>query len=65
MDTLSHINREQMKIMDPYKLLEIIKPFWKNLGFDISGFQMIAKISIDDGRQRPDNAPASRMMTTL
>ena len=38
MDKLNHINQEQMKIMDPYKLLEIIKPFWKNLGFDISGF---------------------------
>ena len=35
-DKLNHINQEQMKIMDPYKLLEIIKPFWKDLGFDIS-----------------------------
>jgi len=35
-DKLNHINQEQMKIMDPYKLLEIIKPFWKGLGFDIS-----------------------------
>lgn len=38
MDKLNHINQEQMKIMDPYKLLEIIKPFWKDLGFDISSF---------------------------
>ena len=38
MDKLNHINQEQMKIMDPYKLLKIIKPFWKELGFDISSF---------------------------
>ncbi len=38
MDKLNHINQEQMKIMDPYKLLEIIKPFWKDLGFDISSY---------------------------
>ena len=38
MDKLNHINQEQMKIMDPRKLLEIIKPFWKDLGFDISSF---------------------------
>ena len=36
MDKLNHINQEQMKIMDPYKLLEIIKPFWKELGLDTS-----------------------------
>lgn len=36
MDKLNHINQEQMKIMDPFKLLEIIKPFWKELGFDVS-----------------------------
>ena len=38
MDKLNHINQEQMKIMDPFKLLEIIKPFWKDLGFDVSGY---------------------------
>lgn len=38
MDKLNHINQEQMKKMDPYKLLEIIKPFWKDLGHDISSY---------------------------
>ncbi|MDD4159902.1 MAG: glutamate--tRNA ligase [Synergistaceae bacterium] len=36
MDKLNHINQEQMKIMDPYKLLEIIKPFWRGLGLNIT-----------------------------
>ncbi len=31
MDKLNHINQEQMKRMNPYKLLEIIRPFWSRL----------------------------------
>lgn len=38
MDKLNHINQEQMKIMDPFKLLKIIKPFWTEMGLDISGY---------------------------
>jgi len=32
MDKLNHINQEQMKRMDPYKLLDIIRPFWEKMG---------------------------------
>ena len=31
-DKLNHINQEQMKRMDPYKLLEVIRPFWSQMG---------------------------------
>lgn len=37
MDKLNHINQEQMKIMDPMKLLAVIRPFWIEMGFDLSG----------------------------
>lgn len=37
MDKLNHINQEQMKIMDPMKLLSIIRPFWEDMGFTLSG----------------------------
>ena len=37
MDKLNHINQEQMKIMDPIKLLAVIRPFWTEMGFDLSG----------------------------
>ena len=37
MDKLNHINQEQMKIMDPMKLLAVIRPFWTEMGFDLSG----------------------------
>ncbi len=37
MDKLNHINQEQMKIMDPMKLLAVIRPFWEEMGFDLSG----------------------------
>ena len=37
MDKLNHINQEQMKIMDPIKLLAVIRPFWVEMGFDLSG----------------------------
>ncbi|MEG1502158.1 MAG: glutamate--tRNA ligase family protein [Synergistaceae bacterium] len=37
-DKLNHINQEQMKVMDKTKLLEIIKPFWSNLGLDFSQY---------------------------
>lgn len=37
MDKLNHINQEQMKIMDPMKLLSVIRPFWIEMGFDLSG----------------------------
>ncbi|MEG1799411.1 MAG: glutamate--tRNA ligase family protein, partial [Synergistaceae bacterium] len=37
-DKLNHINQEQMKIMDPYKLLEVIRPFWEQMGLNISSF---------------------------
>lgn len=33
-DKLNHINQEQMKRMDSYKLLEIIRPFWEKLGLE-------------------------------
>ena len=32
MDKLNHINQEQMKIMDPMKLLAVIRPFWVEMG---------------------------------
>jgi len=38
MDKLNHINQEQMKIMPPVKLLEVIRPFWIDMGFDLSAF---------------------------
>lgn len=37
MDKLNHINQEQMKIMDPMKLLAVIRPFWVEMGFDLLG----------------------------
>ena len=37
-DKLNHINQEQMKIMDPYKLLEVIRPFWEQMGLDLTPF---------------------------
>ena len=37
MDKLNHINQEQMKIMDPMNLLAVIRPFWVEMGFDLSG----------------------------
>ena len=37
MDKLNHINQEQMKIMDPMKLLAVIRPFWIEMGFDLTG----------------------------
>ncbi len=37
-DKLNHINQEQMKIMDPRKLLGVIRPFWEQMGLDLSGF---------------------------
>ena len=37
-DKLNHINQEQMKIMDPMKLLDVIRPFWINMGLDLSAF---------------------------
>lgn len=58
MDKLNHINQEQMKIMDPYKLLEIIKPFWKDLGFDISSYS-------DDYLASSLQAMGGRGQTTL
>ncbi|MCE5200915.1 MAG: glutamate--tRNA ligase [Synergistaceae bacterium] len=38
MDKLNHINQEQMKIMDPMKLLGIIRPIWLKMGLDLSPF---------------------------
>lgn len=35
-DKLKHINQEQIKIMKPTELLKTIKPFWTELGLDIS-----------------------------
>ncbi len=35
-DKLKHINQEQIKIMKPHELLETIKPFWIELGLNIS-----------------------------
>lgn len=35
-DKLNHINQEQMKIMDSFELLKIVKPFWIKLGFNLS-----------------------------
>ena len=35
-DKLKHINQEQIKIMKPNELLETIKPFWIELGLNIS-----------------------------
>jgi glutamyl-tRNA synthetase len=37
-EKLNHINQEQMKRMDPRKLLEVIRPFWIKNGLDLSGF---------------------------
>jgi glutamyl-tRNA synthetase len=31
-DKLKHVNQEQMKMMDPYKLLKVIRPFWSDMG---------------------------------
>ena len=36
-DKLNHINQEQMKLMPPAKLLEVIRPFWKQRGLDLTG----------------------------
>ncbi|MDO5116720.1 MAG: glutamate--tRNA ligase family protein [Synergistaceae bacterium] len=38
MDKLNHINQEQMKIMEPMKLLAVIRPFWLEMGLDLSAF---------------------------
>jgi glutamyl-tRNA synthetase len=38
MDKLNHINQEQMKRMDPMKLLQVIRPFWQKNGLDLKGF---------------------------
>lgn len=38
MDKLSHINQEQMRRMDKYKLLAVIRPFWEKLGLPVSNF---------------------------
>lgn len=57
-DKLNHINQEQMKIMDPQKLLKIIKPFWKNLGLDINSYS-------DDYLASSLQAMGGRGQTTL
>lgn len=36
-DKLNYINQEQMKRMEPKKLLEVIRPFWIKNGFDLTG----------------------------
>ena len=38
MDKLNHINQEQMKRMAPEKLLEVIRPFWKQQGLPVESF---------------------------
>ena len=37
-EKLNHINQEQMKRMDPYALLEAIRPFWKQMGLPAEKF---------------------------
>ena len=37
-DKLNHINQEQMKMMEPHKLLEAIRPFWKQMGLPVEKF---------------------------
>lgn len=37
-DKLNHVNQEQMKLMAPEKLLEVIKPFWTGMGLKPEDF---------------------------
>lgn len=37
-ERLNHINQEQMKRMDPKKLLEVIRPFWVKMGLPVEKF---------------------------
>lgn len=37
-DKLNHINQEQMKRMAPEKLLEVIRPFWIQMGLPVDKF---------------------------
>ena len=37
-DKLNHINQEQIKRMDTFKLLDIIRPFWIQMGLDVTVF---------------------------
>ena len=37
-DKLNHINQEQMKRMSPEKLLEVIRPFWIQMGLPVDKF---------------------------
>lgn len=57
-DKLNHINQEQMKIMDPHKLLETIKPIWSEQGLDFKGFS-------DDYLASSLTAMGGRGQTTL
>lgn len=38
MDKLNHINQEQMKRMEPVKLLDVIRPFWADMGLEPENF---------------------------
>ncbi|MDY2984279.1 MAG: glutamate--tRNA ligase family protein [Synergistes jonesii] len=37
-DKLNHINQEQMKMMEPHRLLEAIRPFWEQMGLPVEKF---------------------------
>lgn len=37
-DKLNHINQEQMKRMDPMKLLDLVRPLWISMGLDPGRF---------------------------
>lgn len=34
MDKLNHVNQEQMKLMEPKALLDVIRPFWADMGLE-------------------------------
>lgn len=35
MEKLNHINQEHIYLLDPYKRVELVTPFWKELGLDV------------------------------
>lgn len=35
MEKLNHINQEHINLLDPYKRVELVTPFWKELGLDV------------------------------
>ncbi|MCX7828664.1 MAG: glutamate--tRNA ligase [Thermanaerothrix sp.] len=36
MDKLNHINQEHLKLMDPWELLNLVRPIWAEMGLDSS-----------------------------